>query len=161
MKNSEEQVIYKLIEQWVLMGYSTIQLHVYYIISFLSVLTQLPVWIVFVFTWWTFNPSPVFTAIKIFCLLVYFTVVSIGRTQHFKWKKVFAVQSTAYYSRKCDIMVSTCEMSMKGEQPKEAEEPLCSFFTAFAVFTNSNPASLVLTVKQNNATMMHSPRGVL
>ena len=161
MKNSEEQVIYKLIEQWVLMGYSTIQLHVYYIISFLSVLTQLPVWIVFVFTWWTFNPSPVFTAIKIFCLLVCFTVVSIGRTQHFKWKKVFAVQSTAYYSRKCDIMVSTCEMSMKGEQPKEAEEPLCSFFTAFAVFTNSNPASLVLTVKQNNATMMQSPRGVL
>ena len=161
MKNTEEQVIYKLIEQWVLMGYSTIQLHVYYIISFLSVLTQLPVWIVFVFTWWTFNPSPVFIAIKIFCLLVCFTVVSIGGTQHFKWKKVFAVQSTTYYSRKCDIMVSTCEMSMKGEQPKEAEEPLCSFFTAFAVFTNSNPASLVLTVKQNNATMMQSPRGVL
>ena len=161
MKNSEEQVIYKLIEQWVLMGYSTIQLHVYYIISFLSVLTQLPVWIVFVFTWWTFNPSPEITAIKIFCLLVCFTVVSIGRTQYFKWKKVFAVQNTTYYSRKCNIMVRAWKMSMKEEQPKELEEPLCSYFTVFAVFTNSTPASLVLTVKQNNATMMQSTRGVL
>ena len=143
------------------MGYSTVQLNVYYIISFISVLTQLPVWIVFVFFWCTFNPSPVFTAIKIFCLLVCFTVVSIGRTEQFKWKKVLAVQNTTYYSRKCDIMVRACEMSMKGEQLKEVEEPLCSFFAAFAVFTNSTPASLVLTVKQNNATMMQSPRGVL
>ena len=50
MENTEEQVIYKLIEQRVLVGYSTIQLHVYYILTVLSVLTQLPVWIIFVFT---------------------------------------------------------------------------------------------------------------
>ena len=52
-------------------------------------------------------------------------------------------------------------MSMKVEQPKEAEGPICSFFTTFAVFTNSTLASLVLMVKQNNATMKQPPRGVL
>ena len=41
---------------------------------------------------------------------------------------------------------------MKLEQPKEVEGPICSFFTTFAVFTNSTPASMVLMVKQNNAT---------
>ena len=138
MENTEEQVIYKLIEQWLLIDCSTIQLQVYYILSFLSVLTQLPVWIVYVFIWWTFNPSPVFTAIKSFVLLVFFTVVSIGRTQHLKWKKVFAVQNSTYYSRKCDIMVRSCEM--KVEQPKEVEGPICSFLTSFAAFANSTPA---------------------
>ena len=87
MENTEEQVIYKLIEQRVLVGYSTIQLHVYYILTVLSVLTQLPVWIIFVFTSWTLNPSPVFTAIKSFRLLGCFTLVSIGRTQHLQWTK--------------------------------------------------------------------------
>ena len=161
MENTEEQVIYKLIEQWVFIVYSTIQLHVYYILSFLSVLTQLPVWTVFIFTWWTFNPSPVLTAIKSFCLLLCFTVVSIGRTQHLKRKKVFAVQNTTYCSRKCDIMVRTCEMSMKVEQPKEVEGPICSLFLTFTVFTKSTLASLVPMAKQNNATMKQSPRGVL
>ena len=115
-------------------GYSTIQLHVYYILSFLSVLTQFPVWIVFVLTWWTLNPSSVFSAIKSFSLLRCFTIVSIGRTQHLKWKKVFIVQNTTYYSRKFGIMVRACEMSMKVEQPKEVEGPICSFGTTFAVF---------------------------
>ena len=115
-------------------GYSTIQLHVYYILSFLSVLTQFPVWIVFVLTWWTLNPSSVFSAIKSFCLLRCFTIVSIGRTQHLKWKKVFIVQNTTCYSRKFGIMVRACEMSMKVEQPKEVEGPICSFGTTFAVF---------------------------
>ena len=58
-------------------------------------------------------------------------------------------------------MVWACEMSMKVDQPKEVEGSICSFFTTFAVFTNSTPASLVLMVKQNNAKMKQSPRGVL
>ena len=58
-------------------------------------------------------------------------------------------------------MVWACEMSMKVDQPKEVEGSICSFFTIFAVFTNSTPASLVLMVKQNNAKMKQSPRGVL
>ena len=41
-------------------------------------------------------------------------------------------------------------MSVKVEQPKEVKGPI-SFFTTFAVFTNSAPALLVLIVKQNNA----------
>ena len=46
-------------------------------------------------------------------------------------------------------------MSMKVEQPKEVEEPICSVFITFAVFTCSTPASLVLMVKQNNATEVY------
>ena len=45
-------------------------------------------------------------------------------------------------------------MSVKGEQAKEVKGPI-SFFTTFAIFTNSTPASLVLTVKQNNATEVY------
>ena len=58
-------------------------------------------------------------------------------------------------------MVRAYKMSMKVEHPKEVKGPICSFFTTFAVFTNSTPASLVLMVKQNNATMKQSPRDVL
>ena len=75
-----------------------------------------------------------------------FTVVSIGRTQHLILEKGFIVQNTIYYSRNFDIMVKACEMSMKVDQPKEVEELMCSFFTTFAVFTNSNPVWLVLMV---------------
>ena len=148
MENTEEEIICKLIEQWVLVGYSTIQLYVYYILSFLSALTQLPVWIVFVFAWWTFNPSPVFTAVKSFCLLVCFTVVSIGRTQYLRWKKVFIVLNTTSYFRKFYIIVRAYKMSIKVEQPKEVEGPIRSFFTIFAVFTNSTSASLVLMINK-------------
>ena len=70
--------------------------------------------------------------------LVCFAVVSIGRTHILNGKKVFAVQNTTYYSRKCDIMVRSCEM--KVEQPKEVEGPICSFLTSFAAFANSTPA---------------------
>ena len=87
VENMEEHVIYKLIEQWVLIGYTIMQLLVYFILSFLLVLTQLPVWIIFIFTWWTLNPSSVFAAIKSFCLLGCFTVVSIRRIQHIKCEK--------------------------------------------------------------------------
>ena len=52
-------------------------------------------------------------------------------------------------------MVRACEVSMKVEQPKEVEGQICSFFATFAVFTNSTPASLVLMVKQNNATEVY------
>ena len=84
VQDTEEYVIYKLIEPWALVGYTKMQLHVYFILSFLPVLTQLADWIVFIFIWWTLNPSPVFGAIKSFCLLGCFTVVSIRRTQHFE-----------------------------------------------------------------------------
>ena len=46
-------------------------------------------------------------------------------------------------------------MTMKVEQPKEVEGPICSLFTTIAVFTNSTAASLVLMVKQNNATEVY------
>ena len=62
-------------------------------------------------------------------------------------KKVFIVQDTTYYSRKFDIMVRACEISMKLEHPKEVAGPICSFFTTFAVFTNSTSFSMVLMVK--------------
>ena len=45
---------------------------------------------------------------------------------------------------------------MKVEQPKEIEGSICSFFTTFAGFTNSTPASLFLIVQQNNDTMKQS-----
>ena len=53
-------------------------------------------------------------------------------------------------------MVRACETSMKVEQPKEIEGSICSFFTTFAGFTNSTPASLFLIVQQNNDTMKQS-----
>ena len=124
-------------------------------ICLLTILTYLRVWIVFVFTWWTLNPSSVFTAIKRFCLLVCFIVVSIGRTQRLIWTKVFIVQNNTCFSRKFDIMVRACETSLETEQPKEVEGPIYSFFTTFAVFTNSTPALLVLMFKLNNAVEVY------
>ena len=124
-------------------------------ICLLTILTYLRVWIVFVFTWWTLNPSSVFTAIKSFFLLVCFIVISIGRTQHLIWTKVFIVQNNTCFSRKVDIMVRACEMSLETEQPKEVEGSIYPLFTTFIVFTNSAPALLVLMVKQNNAVEVY------
>ena len=56
-------------------------------------------------------------------------------------KKIIA-QNTTYYSRKFDIMIRVSKTSMKVEQPKKVEELICSFFTTFAVFTNSTLDSL-------------------
>ena len=52
-------------------------------------------------------------------------------------------------------MVKVCKATMKVEQPKEVEGPICSFLTTNAVFTTSTAASLVLMVKQNNATEVY------
>ena len=38
---------------------------------------------------------------------------------------------------------------------KRSGGPIYLFFTTFAVFTNSTPASLVLMVKQNSATEVY------
>ena len=76
----------------------------------------------------TLNPSSVIIVIKTFCLLRYFTVASVARTQYLKWKEVFIVQNTTCYSRKFDIMVRVFKMYESGSGKRSGRANMLIFY---------------------------------